>query len=106
MTDETSHWKPTDFEVITQPDGSVSVKRSDGASIPTDPRNRDYQDFLAVEQADEKGQITRTTIPEPEPVKSEVEILKEQVAALQKELSTVKSDVSTLKASAETTKTA
>jgi len=106
MLDESTLWKPADYEVITQPDGSVSIQRSDGASIPPDPRNRDYQDFLTVERADEKGEITRTTVPEPAKIKSEAETLKEQVAALQAELSTVKTDVSTLKASAETTKTA
>lgn len=82
-----------DFEVVTYPDGQVLVKRSDGAWIPPDPRNSDYREFLGVEKADEKKEIVRTTIPEPEPVKTLGEDLLERVTALETELATVKVDL-------------
>jgi hypothetical protein len=82
-----------DFEVITYPDGQALVKRSDGAWIPRDPRNSDYQEFLKVEKADEKQEIVRTTITEPEPVKTVEEDLLERVVALETELATVKVDL-------------
>ena len=81
-----------DYEVITDWDGSVSIRRSDGACIPTDPRNVDYYDFLQVEKADKKSEIKRTTILSPkqediiDPViklQEELTILKERVAKLE-----------------------
>lgn len=90
-------FKATDYEVITYPEGGMVVNRSDGASIPTDPRNRDYQEFLEIEKADEKKEIKRTTIVESEPEPSEIEILKAKVAKLESDMITVKTDVSDLK---------
>lgn len=86
-------FKAIDYEVITDHDGSVSVRRSDGASIPTDPRNRDYYEFLQVEKTDEKKEIKRTTIPKPEPVKSDMEIILEKFSKIERDISTISSKI-------------
>lgn len=53
-----------DYTLIKNSSGDIlSIRRSDGASIPTDPKNSDYQRFLE----DTAG----TTVPEqiiPDPV--------------------------------------
>ncbi len=84
-----------DYEVVTDHEGQVSIRRSDGASIPADPRNRDYYEFTEIEAQDTENLIKRTTLPKPEPVTSEIDTLKAQVSALQAELNTVKTDLST-----------
>lgn len=98
MTLETIRWKPTDYEVVTDYDGSVSIRRSDGASIPTDPRNTDYYEFLQVEKADEKNEIKRTTLPEPEPTIDPLVAILEKITKIETNLSKVTSDVDALKA--------
>lgn len=90
MTIETIRWKPTDYEVVTDYDGSVSIRRSDGASIPTDPRNVDYYEFLQVEKTDKKGEIKRTTIPAP---KIEEDPLLARISTLEKDVETIKSSL-------------
>lgn len=97
MTLEAIRWKPTDFEVVTDYDGTVIVKRSDGASIPTDPRNVDYYEFLQVEKADAKSEIKRTTIPAPKVEEDPIVALKARVTALESEVATVKDSISTEK---------
>lgn len=43
-------YTPSDYlVVVNEDDGSISIRRSDGARIPTDTRNRDYQEFLIVD---------------------------------------------------------
>jgi len=97
MTLEAIRWKPTDFEVVTDYDGNVIVKRSDGASIPSDPRNVDYYEFLQVEKADAKSEIKRTTIPAPKVEEDPMVALKARVTALEREVATVKDSISTEK---------
>lgn len=92
-------FKAIDYEVITDHDGSVSVRRSDGASIPTDPRNRDYYEFLQIEKADEKKEIKRTTLPKPELTKSDTEIILEKITKIESDIITMKTDMSVLKLS-------
>ena len=36
------------YEEITTPFGETIIRRSDGASIPTDPANADYQAYLST----------------------------------------------------------
>ena len=89
----------SDYELVTyEEDGSTTIKRSDGACIPTDPRNRDYQEFLAV-TAGEK--VTTTVIPIPEPEPSEIDVLKARITTLETGLATVKTNVSDLKTEKE-----
>lgn len=87
----------SDYEVVTDYDGNVVVKRSDGASIPTDPRNVDYYEFLQVEKADAKSEIKRTTIPAPKVEEDPMVALKARVTALESEVATVKYSISTEK---------
>ena len=75
-----------DYEVVTKLDGSESVKRSDGVTIPPDPRNRDYQEFLVIEDSD-------------------VELLAERITTLEFDIDTVKTDVSTLESEVTSVKT-
>jgi len=84
----------SEYEVVTyEEDGSTTIKRSDGASIPTDPRNRDYQKFLAVTV----GQKVKTTvIPIPEPEPSGIDLLKARIATLESDIDTVKTGVTDL----------
>jgi len=83
-----------DYEVIThEEDGSTTIKRSDGASIPMDERNRDYQEFLAV-TADETVKTTVIPISEPEP--TEIDLLKARITTLESDMDTVKTGVTDL----------
>ena len=55
-----------DYTLIKNSSGDIlSIRRSDGASIPTDPKNSDYQRFL-----EESGGMTleEVIIPTPDPV--------------------------------------
>ena len=90
---DTIKWKPTDYEVVTDYDGTVIVRRSDGASIPTDPRNVDYYDFLQVEKADEKSEIKRTTLlpPKQEDIIDPVIKLQEEITSLKKRITSLES---------------
>ena len=38
------------YEVIETPLGETIILRSDGASIPSDPANSDYQAYLAKDE--------------------------------------------------------
>ncbi len=64
----------------------IGVKRlSDGAHIPRDPMNRDYEEFLAWEA---KGNKPQAADPPPKPqarfdVKAEIATLKKRVKALE-----------------------
>jgi hypothetical protein len=91
-----------DYEVVTKLDGSESVKRSDGVTIPPDPRNRDYQEFLVIEDSDVEGVITRTA---EKAQKSDVELLAERITTLEFDIDTVKTDVSTLESEVTSVKT-
>jgi ribosome-associated translation inhibitor RaiA len=91
MTLEGIRWKPLDYEVVTDYNGDVIVKRSDGASIPCDPRNSDYYEFLQVEKSDAKSVIKRTTIKAPETVDDPMIALKSRIDKLETELATLKS---------------
>ena len=43
-------YTPSDYlVVVNEDDGSISIQRSDGASIPVALGNRDYQEFLIVD---------------------------------------------------------
>lgn len=43
-------YTPSDYlVVVNEDDGSISIRRSDGASIPVALGNRDYQEFLIVD---------------------------------------------------------
>ena len=54
-----------DYTLIKNSSGDIlSIRRSDGASIPTDPKNSDYQRFLK----DTDGTIvSEQIIPDPQP---------------------------------------
>jgi len=54
-----------DYTLIKNSSGDIlSIRRSDGASIPTDPKNSDYQRFLK----DTDGTIVpEQIIPDPQP---------------------------------------
>ena len=82
-------FKAIDYEVITDHDGSVSVRRSDGASIPTDPRNVDYYEFLQVEKTDKAEEIKRTTIPKPVAEKSQLELIEARLATIEEKVDTI-----------------
>lgn len=80
----------SDYDVVTyEEDGSQAIKRSDGASIPPDPRNKDYYEFLQVEKADEKGEIKRTTIPKPVAEKSPLELIEARLATIEEKVDTI-----------------
>lgn len=83
-------WTAKDYEIITDHEGNTIVKRSDGASIPTDPRNVDYYEFLQVEKSDKKNEIKRTTIPAP---KAEEDPLLARITSLEKDIATIKSSL-------------
>jgi hypothetical protein len=84
----------SDYEVIThEADTSQVIKRSDGASIPMDERNRDYQEFLTV-TAGEKVKTTVIPISEPEP--TEIDLLKARITTLESDMDTVKTGVTDL----------
>jgi len=82
-----------DYEVVTDWDGSVSIRRSDGACIPTDPRNVDYYDFLQVEKADKNSEIKRTTLlpPKQEYIIDPVIKLQEEIASLKERITSLES---------------
>lgn len=40
------------YEEITMPNGEIIIRRSDGASIPSDPSNADYQAYLNKDNPD------------------------------------------------------
>lgn len=43
-------YTPSDYlVVVNEDDGSISIRRSDGASIPVALGNRDYQEFLVID---------------------------------------------------------
>jgi hypothetical protein len=45
-----SPYTPSDYlVVVNEDDGSISIRRSDGASIPVALGNRDYQEFLVID---------------------------------------------------------
>ena len=79
----------SDYEVVTDHDGSVVVRRSDGACIPCDPRNADYYEFLQVEKADKKGEIKRTAIPKPVAEKSQLELIEARLATIEEKVDTI-----------------
>lgn len=87
--DETIRWKPTDYEVVTDWEGTTFVRRSDGASIPCDPRNADYYEFLQVEKADKAEEIKRTTIPKPVAEKSQLELIEARLATIETKVDTI-----------------
>lgn len=87
----------SDYEVVTDHDGSVVVRRSDGASIPTDPRNVDYYEFLQVEKADKAEEIKRTTLSAPRVEEDPLVALMARVTALESKVATVKDSISTEK---------
>lgn len=84
-----------DYEVVTDHDGSVVVRRSDGASIPCDPRNVDYYEFLQVEKADKAEEIKRTTLSAPRVEEDPLVALKARVKSLESELTTLKLSTTT-----------
>jgi hypothetical protein len=45
--------KYTYFENLDSKGNTTGISRSDGAWIPTDPANRDYQEYLASLEATE-----------------------------------------------------
>lgn len=69
----------TDYTLIKNSAGiTLSIRRDDGASIPTDPANSDYQRFLE----DTAG----TTVPEqiiPEPQPDLTPSLNDRISALE-----------------------
>lgn len=94
-------FKAIDYEVITDHDVSVSVRRSDGASIPTDPQNRDYYEFLQVEKADTLGEIKRTTLVKPVPTVTQ----EARIAKLESDLLAATTKITTLESKITATKT-
>lgn len=44
-----SRFKPEDYEVLTENGKGVCIQRSDGASIPICPGNRDYDEFVQID---------------------------------------------------------
>lgn len=45
-----SPYTPSDYlVVVNEDDGSISIRRSDGASIPVALGNKDYQEFLVID---------------------------------------------------------
>ncbi len=83
MMDEQPRFIPGDYEILRENGATVSIRRSDGASIPTDPRNRDYAEFLRVTEAAEVAVVDITPAPPTGPT------LEEKVAALEKQLRSV-----------------
>ncbi len=54
-----------DYTLIKNSSGDIlSIRRSDGASIPTDPKNSDYQRFL---KDTEVTTVPEQIIPDPTP---------------------------------------
>ena len=97
MFDVIQH-EPSDYEVGTDWDGNVSIRRSDGASIPTDPRNKDYYEFLQVEKTDTKGEIKRTSIPKPASTVSQ----EDRIAKLEADLLAATAKITTLESKVTT----
>ena len=70
----------SDFTVMTDATGNIqSIQGPNGMSIPADPGNSRYQDFLAVDT--DQHLCARVTIPEP--VASTTPTDKERIAAME-----------------------
>jgi hypothetical protein len=70
----------------SRPHESIIVRDKDGAFIPFDPGNVDYQDYLAwLDQGNEPKAATppATTLPEVVPVEDRVADLETRVDALE-----------------------
>lgn len=68
-----------------RPHDAMIVRDEDGAFIPFDPDNTDYQDYLAwLDEGNEPTPCSppATTLPETLPVEDRVATLEEQVADL------------------------
>lgn len=72
------------YTLIEHPD--TIVRDEDGAFIPTDPDNVDYQEYLAwLDEGNEPTPYTprATTLPETPPVEDRVAALEERVDTLE-----------------------
>jgi hypothetical protein len=73
-------FQPSDFKVITDATGNIQcIQGPIGMSIPADPGNSRYQDFLAVDT--EAHLCARVTIPEP--VADTAPTQEERIAAME-----------------------
>jgi len=70
----------SDFIVMTDANGNIQcIQGPNGMSIPADPGNSRYQDFLAVDT--EAHLCARVTVPEP--VASTTPTQEERIAAME-----------------------
>ncbi|MEN6396744.1 MAG: hypothetical protein ABFC78_09705 [Methanoregula sp.] len=70
----------SDYTVTTDASGNpLFVTRSDGASIPSDPRNTDYAAFLEVDTGAHLCKRVVQPTPVPDPTPSD----KDRIAALE-----------------------
>jgi len=77
-------FKPENYEILTEAGQNLCIRRSDGASIPICPGNRDYDEYCKI---DPDGTLARrvdiTPAPDTRPSKDEIiAALVEQVDAL------------------------
>ena len=73
-------FQPSDFTVIMDANSNTQcIQGPSGMSIPVDPGNSRYQDFLVVDT--DQHLCARVTIPEP--VASTVPTDKERIAAME-----------------------
>jgi hypothetical protein len=73
-------FQPSDFTVLVDAKGNIQcIQGPNGMSIPADPGNSRYQDFMAVDT--EAHLCARVTIPEP--VASTTPTDKERIAAIE-----------------------
>ncbi len=77
-------FKPEDYEVLVEAGQEICIRRSDGASIPLCPGNRDYDEYCKI---DPDGTLVSrrdiTPAPDTRPSKDQIiAALVEQVEAL------------------------
>lgn len=75
------------YKLSPYPNSNVVIRLSDGASIPRDPFNRDYIDYIvwSFDHQPEPADILASAV-EPRDFVAEIDELKAQIAELQRKV--------------------